>query len=218
MAKTRDETTETISFCVVDDHMIVHDGLRAMADREPDLEFRGGALRADAGLQLVRREQPAIVLLDLRIAGENRLDLCPRLREAAPSTRVLLFTGYGSPELLTSSIQAGAAGYVLKDTSTARLPSVMREVYEVGSYFDPRLAGRVLASHAGGRRPDDLFTEEETAIVAMIAEGATNQQIGDALHMSPHTVKFRVSAMLQRMGVHRRTELVRLAMTKQIID
>jgi two-component system response regulator DevR len=207
-----------IRFCVVDDHMIIHDGLRAMADREPDLEFRGGALGAEDAVELVAREQPDLVLLDLRIGERNRLDLCATLRQAAPATRVLLFTGYGSPELLTGSIRAGAAGYVLKDTNTARLPDALREVHETGSYYDPRLAGGVLAATAGDRPDGDALSEQEVAIIRMIATGATNQDIGQALHMSPHTVKFRITDMLRRFGLRRRSELVHVAMTRQVIE
>lgn len=205
-----------IRFCVVDDHEIVHDGLRAMADRADDLEFAGSASSADEAMELVDRVRPEVLLLDMRLASGNSIETCVALARAFPQLKIAIFSAYGNPELLAQAIQAGAAGYVLKETTTARLPDVIRELSSAGSYFDPRLASGLLRRSTRSGQP--AFNERELEIVKLVARGMDNHAIGEQVCISPHTVKFHITAMLRRHGVKRRTELVRLAMDLHLID
>lgn len=205
-----------IRFCIVDDHEIVHDGLRAMAGRETDLEFAGAAASAADAKRLIAVERPDVLLLDMRLTAENSLDSCSTLSTALPGIKIAVFSAYGNPELLERAIRSGAAGYVLKETTTARLPDIIRELVASGSYFDPRLASGLLRRSAGPSQP--AFNDRELEIVRLIARGLDNHRIGDEVCISPHTVKFHVSAMLRRHKVRRRTELVRVAMDLHLID
>ncbi|ODU03433.1 MAG: DNA-binding response regulator [Pseudonocardia sp. SCN 72-86] len=205
-----------IRFCVVDDHEIVHDGLRAMADREPDLEFAGSATTAGEAEGLVAGARPDVLLLDMRLAGGNSTDTCAALSAAFADLKIAVFSGYGNPELLEQAIRAGAAGYILKETTTSRLPDVIRELASTGSYFDPRLASGLLRRKASAQQP--AFNERELEIVRLIARGLDNHAIGEQVCISPHTVKFHVTAMLRRHTLSRRAELVRLAMDLHLID
>jgi two-component system response regulator DevR len=189
-----------IRFCVVDDHMIVHDGLRAMADRENDLNFAGAASALTDALALVRDARPDVVLLDLRLDGESSTDLCAELTAQFPAVAVVIFSAYGNAELVAQAVRAGAAGYVLKETNTARLPDIMREVATTGTYFDPRLAGSLLRKSLTSTARPDAFNERELAIVGLIARGVNNHDIGAELNISSHTVKFHVTTMLRRHG------------------
>lgn len=211
--------TRVIRLCVVDDHMVVRDGVRAMAEREPDLEFAGGIGTIEGALDLVTRERPDVLLLDLRIGDQDSFDVCRQITESGLPVKVLLFTAYGNAQLLTQSIRAGAGGYVLKDTNTSRLPDILREFVETGTYFDPRIAGRMLVStlrppHAprqAERTTEARLNERELAIIRMIANGDSNYDIADALHLSPNTIKFHITGLLRRFDVRRRAELVRVA-------
>jgi DNA-binding NarL/FixJ family response regulator len=205
-----------IRFCVVDDHEIVHEGLRAMAGREDDLEFAGSATTATEAEKLVVDAQPDVLLLDMRLAGGNTFDTCAALSAAFGDLKIAIFSGYGNPELLAQALHAGAAGYILKETTTARLPGIIRELATTGSYFDQRLAGGLLRRSAGANQA--AFNERELEIVRLIARGLDNHQIGEQVFISPHTVKFHVTAMLRRHKLSRRTELVRLAMDLHLID
>lgn len=205
-----------IRFCVVDDHEIVHDGLRAMAAREDDLEFVGSVASAAEAEGLVAAARPDVLLLDMRLAGGNSIDTCAALAGAYPDMRVAVFSAYGNAELLAQAIQAGAAGYVLKETTTSRLPDIIRELVTSGSYFDPRLASGLLKRSAGRNQP--AFNDRELEIVRLIARGMDNHRIGEEVCISPHTVKFHVTAMLRRHNLSRRTELVRMAMDLHLID
>ncbi|MDN3285967.1 response regulator transcription factor [Streptomyces thermocarboxydus] len=207
-----------IRFAVVDDHMIVHDGLQAMASRADDLEFVGAAETPDDALGLLEETRPDVLVLDLRLNGESSTELCATVRRRHPDVIVLMFSAYGNTELLTQAIRAGAAGYVLKDTNTGRMPEILRELVRAGSYFDPRIAGSLLLTSISNPSEPVSFSERELAIIRLIARGANNHDIGEALSVSPHTVKFHISTMFKRHGVHRRAELVRLAMDLQLLD
>lgn len=205
-----------IRFCVVDDHEIVHDGLRAMAGREADLEFVGSAAEATDAEGLIRAERPDVLLLDMRLAAGNSLDTCAALSAAFPDMKIAVFSAYGNPELLERAIRAGAVGYILKETTTSRLPDIVRDLVTSGSYFDPRLASGLLRRSAESSQP--AFNDRELEIVRLIARGMDNHRIGEEVCISPHTVKFHVTAMLRRHKLRRRTELVRVAMDLHLID
>lgn len=205
-----------IRFCVVDDHEIVHDGLGAMASREPDLEFVGATVSAVDADRLVTAERPDVLLLDLRLAASNSFDTCAALSAAFPDMKIAMFSAYGNTELLERAIRSGAAGYVLKETTTSKLPDILRELVATGSYFDVRLASGLLKRSTGPNPP--AFNDRELQIVQLIARGMDNHQIGEEVRISPHTVKFHVTAMLRRHKVRRRTELVRVAMDLHLID
>ncbi|MBN9743488.1 DNA-binding response regulator [Amycolatopsis sp. A1MSW2902] len=205
-----------IRFCVVDDHEIVHDGLRAMADREEGLEFAGATTTAGGVAPLLEAARSDVLLLDMRLAGRNSIDLCTELAAAFPDLKIAILSAYGNAELLEKAILAGAVGYILKETTTSRLPGIIRELAEDGSYFDPRLASGLLKRSA--QRSQSAFNDRELEIVRLIARGMDNHRIGEAVSISPHTVKFHVTAMLRRHELARRTELVRLAMDLHLLD
>ncbi|WP_256829534.1 response regulator [Ornithinimicrobium faecis] len=212
----RGEVTPPIRFCVVDDHDIVLLGLEAMASREPDLEFCGGASQAGEAADLLRREQPEILLLDLRLDGENSIPLCAELHSEFPEVSIVMFTAFGNEDLLAAAIRAGAVGYILKDSSTAGLPDRLRTIRCDGSHFDPRIASQALLTAMGSAAPQTL-SDRELAIVRFIAEGYDNHEIAAEVHVSVHTVKFHVGALLRRYEVKRRSELVRVLMERQLL-
>lgn len=201
-----------IAIGVVDDHMIVQDGINAMTQRTDDLVYWGGASSSAELLRLLETGAPDIMLLDLRIASENGFDLCRIVRHRFPDVRVVVFTAHGSVALLRESVEAGAVGYILKDASTRRLPDVVRHVHQHGSYFDPRLAeDLVLASAFQSRtRSGPDLSDREEIVLRMVAQGRTNAEIAETLHFSYHTIKLCVSRLLSKYGVKRRTELVRI--------
>jgi DNA-binding NarL/FixJ family response regulator len=209
----------TIGIFVVDDHMVVHDGVRALTERDPTFKFCGGATGSREALERIPRSDPDIVLLDLRIGSENGFDLCERLREQTPELGILVFSAFGNADLLTQAIRAGANGYVLKDTNTSRLPAIFREFHDAGSYFDPRTAGQLLidAIAAPSGKQSKQLSERELAIIKLVGQGASNYDIANELNISPHTVKFHITTLLRRFGVRRRAELIKVAMDRQIL-
>lgn len=209
-----------IGFCVIDDHEVVHDGLAALAGREPDLEFLGAATTVGDGAGLVARTRPDVALVDLRIGergGGNGIELCRTLTAAPAPPAVIIFSAYGNRDLLAQAVDAGASGYMLKETSVSRVPGILREVVTAGSWFEPRIAGELLQR----RRTSGAaatFSERDLAIVRGIGRGESNHEIGEHLHLSSHTVKYHVASMLRRHGCGRRAELVRVAHDRHLLD
>jgi DNA-binding NarL/FixJ family response regulator len=206
-----------ISIGVVDDHMIVLDGLRAMAERTDDIEYWGGASSGRELLELLANGLPHVLLLDLRLASENGFEVCRRVHALHPTVRIVVFTAHGNASLLRESVRAGAVGYILKDASTRRIPDVVRHVHRNGSYFDPRLASEMILELAptGTTASPDL-TERERRVLELIATGRTNAEIARELHFSYHTIKLVVSDLLAKFGVARRTELARIAAEREL--
>lgn len=210
-----------IGFCVVDDHEVVHDGLRALAGREPDLEFLGAAATAEEGEGLVARARPDVAMVDLRIGerdGGNGIELCRALTRSPRPPAVVIFSAYGNRELLAQAIEAGASGYLLKETSVRRVPDILREVVTAGSWFEPRIAGELLQGRLGADPSPAGFTDRELAVVRGIGRGESNHEIGERLHLSSHTIKYHVASMLRRHGCSRRAELVRVAHELHLLD
>jgi len=208
--------TETIRFCAVDDHDIVLYGVEAMAAREPGLVYCGGAADARSALALVEHQRPDLLLLDLRLGSGNSFALCEELSERVPATAVLMFTAFANEDLLRGAIQAGAVGYLLKDTSTAGLPDALRAARAEGSYFDPRVSNDALMASMRGT-PLPALTEREITILRLVAAGRDNHEIAEELGFSVHTIKLHIGQLLRRFGVRRRTELVRVLMERQLL-
>ena len=206
-----------IRFCVVDDHQVIQDGLSAMAQRDAELEFAGstGELHEAAALLMVAR--PHVLFLDLRLNGKSSIDTCASLSVHHPAVKIVIFSAYGNAELLRQSIRAGASGYILKDTSTKDIPNILRELIARGTYYDSRLSGSLLRQ-AGEVKNTEAFSERELRIITEVSRGSDTYAIAEVLHISPHTVKYHISAMLKRHALQRRSELVHLAMTLHLVD
>ena len=203
--------TRPIRICVVDDHPIVHYGLRYLASRTQDIEFCGGALDGRGLEALLRTVTPDIVLLDVNLNGENCFALCRKLKDKYPEIQVLVVSAYGDAHLLQKSIRAGASGYALKSVSMMELPVAIRHLDEKGTYFSPSLSEYVLNSLGKTAAEVSELSPREKAIIRSIGRGLTNSEIAHELAISVHTVKFHVSQLLQQHQFRRRSELVKLA-------
>lgn len=188
-----------------------------MAQREEELEFAGSTGALNEAWGLLATAQPDVLLLDLRLNGVSSMATCALLSKSYPHVRIVIFSAYGNPELLRQSIRAGASGYILKDTSTREIPGMLRELATSGTYYDSRLSGSLLRQ-SGDTKHTEAFSERELSIIAEISKGADTYAIAALLHISSHTVKYHVSAMLKRHNLQRRSELVRLAMNLHLVD
>lgn len=200
-----------IRICVIDDHPVVHDGLRYLAAQVPQIEFCGGALSGREAEALLRTVRPDILLFDVNLNGENSFALCRRIKDKYPSIKILILSAFGDAHLLQRSIRAGASGYALKSVSMAEMPAAIRHLHERGTYFSADLSDHVLLGLGSPGRGNGDISPRDTAILRLIARGMTNAEIARELAMSVHTVKFHVSQLLQQHHCRRRSELVKLA-------
>lgn len=209
---------ESIRVGIVDDHPVVRDGVRRMAEQAPGLGFCGEASNGEELKALLGRIELDVLIFDVRLADEDGFALCAWVHCTYPDLRVLMLSAFGNAYLLQESVRAGASGYALKDVSMRQLPTIVRQIHEEGTYFDPRLSGEVL--RALGKEADDPghnLSPREVAIIRLVAEGMTNKEIARELSLSPDTVKLHVGELLHRLGLKRRPELVKFGFQNNLI-
>ena len=184
---------------VVDDHDVVHWGFRVLLGEQSWVERCLAARTGDEALELVRTLRPHVALVDLFLAGESGADVCKSIREASPSTRVLLISGAGrmSP---AAARAAGASGFVSKDLEARDLAAAVRMV-GLGMTMFARKA----------EQPQPLLSAREREVLDLIAAGSTNREIAEQLYLSPHTIKEHTSALYRKLGARNRAEAVQLA-------
>jgi DNA-binding NarL/FixJ family response regulator len=181
---------------VVDDHDVVHWGIRLMLTQQPWVERCLSAHSGREALALATRYQPHVALVDLFIGEESGAEICGQLRATAPGTRVLLFSGAGdiSPHAARA---AGASGFAHKDWPARRLAAAVRTVGLGNTNFERQERHGALG-----------LSDRERSVLGLMASGATNPEIAEALHLSKHTIKEHTSALYRKLGVRNRTEAV----------
>jgi two-component system response regulator DesR len=178
---------------------VVHWGFRVLLSEQPWVERCLAARTGADALRLVRAFRPHVALVDLFLADESGADLCVSIRQASPSTRVLLISGSGrlSPHAARA---AGASGFVSKDVDARVVVAAVRRVGSGMTLFPPK-----------ADQPAPLLTEREREVLDLIAAGATNREIAGRLYLSPHTVKEHTSALYRKLRARNRAEAVQRA-------
>jgi DNA-binding NarL/FixJ family response regulator len=196
-----ERSPERLRVLVVDDHDVVHWGFRLMLTQQPWVERCISAHSGPEAMSLARRYRPHVALVDLFIGEESGAEVCERLRAAQPETRVLLFSGAGeiSPHAARA---AGASGFAYKDWPARKIAGAVRMVGLGKTVFERQ--DRQGQGALG-------LSDREREVLALMASGATNPEIGEALHLSRHTVKEHSSAVYRKLGVRNRTEAVQRA-------
>jgi two-component system response regulator DevR len=202
-----------VRIMLVDDHAIVRQGLRSILGRESDLEVVAEASTAPEALVVVRHARPQIVLLDLKLSTSSDaegLELCAQLVAEHPEVRVLVLTTFLDEQLVLTAIRLGAKGYVVKDVDTTGLIRAIRDVARGESAFDPRSAAAMVRglNAPAPQETTSSLTARETEVMALLARGQSNGEIGRSLYISETTAKFHVGNILRKLGVSRRAEAV----------
>ncbi len=204
-----------IRILLVDDHPVVRDGLVAVLEDETDFQIVGSVGTVDEALLFVSRLRPDVILLDLELPGTGGIDALPRLAEASPDSRVIVFTAYDADERVVAAIKGGAKGYVLKGAAAGEIAQAVRAVHAGGSYLTPRVAAKVMAQVARPR-PASL-TGREHQVLRLVAEGLATKQIARRLGISERTVKFHVTSVLNKLGAENRAQAVAVASQRGLI-
>jgi DNA-binding NarL/FixJ family response regulator len=198
----------------------VRQGLRTVLDSREGIEVVGEAGDGETTVVAVERQKPDIVLMDLVMPGLGGLAAIRLIRERTPDTRVVVLTSFASDDQVIPAVQAGAAGYLLKDVEPAGLEAAIRLVHEGEALLDPQIAGRVMEEVARPSPGGDLssLTPREREVLGLLARGLSNRQLADALVVSEKTVKTHVSNILMKLGVHDRTQAALLAVREGLVD
>ncbi len=200
-----------IRVMLVDDHEVVRRGLSSLIDAEDGLEVVGEAGDGPEGVGLAGILKPDVVVMDVRMPNGGGVEACRGLRDHHPEIRVIMLTSFSDDEALFNSIMAGAAAYVLKQIRGHDLVDAIRKVAAGQSLLDPTVTRRVLERLRLARVEDKdprlarLSTQEEH-ILDLVAEGHTNREIAETIHLSDKTVKNYVSSILRKLEVQRRAE------------
>lgn len=206
-----------IRIVLADDHPVVREGLRAMLDAEPDLEVVGDADSGPRAEALAARLRPDIVLMDLRMPGGGGVESIERMSRAGLPGRVVVLTTYETDRDILRAVEAGAAGYLLKDLPRAELAEAVRAAARGETVLAPTVAAK-LVDQLRVRPQRPRLSARETAVLRLVAEGCTNAEIGRRLYIGESTVKTHLLRVFGKLGVDDRTAAVTSALRHGLLD
>jgi DNA-binding NarL/FixJ family response regulator len=217
-----------IRVLICDDQDVVRKGLNIILSHSAGIEVVGLAQDGEEAVKLVQAKPPDVVLMDLKMPRLNGIQATRRITTAVPQVKVVVLTTYDGDEWVFEAIRAGASGYLLKDASSEQIVTAVQDVVNGRVHLDPQIAGKVLAEfnrldHTPPRpTPDDparqTLTGREISILQLMTQGKNNQDIADALFLSPGTVKNNVSTILGKLHANDRTQAVLAALRRGIVD
>lgn len=204
-----------IRVLIVDDHPVVRAGIEGMLASQPDLEIVGQAADGAGAVALCADLHPAVVLMDLRMAGMDGVAATRAIKSRFPAIQVLVLTTYDSDADILRAIEAGATGYLLKDTPREQLFQAIRAAARGEAALAPTVAARLMTRM---RAPaEEALSAREIEVLARVARGASNRQVGRELHISEATVKTHLIHIFDKLGVADRTAAVTAALERGIL-
>jgi len=213
-----------IAVLLVDDHAVVRQGLRALLEAEGDIAVVGEAQNGREAVVLAKKTLPDVVLMDLAMPGMNGLEATRQIVRNVTSARVLVLTSYGDDDYVAQLMEAGATGYLLKQTAAADLLKAIREVRHGNAFFSPVIAKRLrqqsrAAFVVGEQNPkSEKLTSREAEVLQLVAEGFANKQIAAELTISIKTVEKHRQQAMNKLNIHDIAGLTRYAMAKGWVE
>jgi len=205
-----------IRLLIVDDHPIVRDGLQGVLQSQPDIEVVGEAADGEAAVQMANSLSPDIVLMDLRMPVMDGVTALREIRTRNPQCQVLVLTTYDSDADILPAIEAGASGYLLKDSTREELYAAIRAAARGETVLAPAVAARLVGRM---RAPaEEKLSSRELEVLQLVAEGGSNSEIASRLHISQATVKSHLIHIFGKLGVSDRTAAVTVALKRGILS
>ncbi len=208
-----EKTKTLIRLLIVDDHPVVRAGLSSMLCKQPGLELVGAAAGAEEALALLERCPADVVLLDLRMPKMSGIEALHALRKLSSPPQVIILSSFEFDEEIYRAVQAGARGYLLKETSRDEIVAAIVTVHAGKQYFPPAIARRL-----ADRKHRSSLSPRELEILELLSKGLTNKEIGRAFGISSHTVRNHVNNINQKLEVTDRTEAASVAIKQGIIS
>jgi DNA-binding NarL/FixJ family response regulator len=200
---------EKITVMVVDDHPTFREGLASLLREEADIDVVGTLEDGLQALEIARSQKPEIVVMDISMPGLNGIEAAKQIREISPDTAILMLSAFNYPTYVMTSLKAGAAGYLTKDTPLDKIVSAIRMIHSGGSVFDLKVAGKILNRMASGKlETSPELHPRELQILDLAAQGKVNKEIGNQLSISERTVQTHLVNIFRKLGVNSRTEAI----------
>jgi two-component system response regulator NreC len=207
----------SIRIDLADDHAVVRSGLRFVLEHEDEMEVIAEAGDLAETLRKVRAIRPDVLVLDLNMGPESSLPSIPALREDVPDTAIVVLTMQNEPGFAREALQAGAAGYVLKEAADDELVEAVRAAARGETYLNPKLGARLAAEPPAPTGPADDLSEREVEVLRLIALGNTNAEIAEQLFLSVRTVESHRAHIQRKLGRTTRAELVSYALERGLM-
>ncbi|TES89212.1 MAG: response regulator transcription factor [Anaerolineales bacterium] len=212
----------TIRLVLVDDHAVVRSGLHMILDPVEDIQIIGEAETGMEGVELANKEKPDVILMDIHLPDLSGIEAAKLIKEQCPGTAIVALTIHEDEEYFFKMLEAGASGYVPKRAAPEELLTAIRAAAEHEVYIYPSLAKLLVKDflsqpQSRADRGTDGLTDREMELLAHLADGATNNEIADTLHISPKTVARHRENIMRKLKLRNRTELVKYAIRKGII-
>ena len=210
-----------IRILIVDDHAILREGVRALLAAHADFEVVGEASDGLQAIAEVERLDPDVVLMDIAMPGLGGIEATIELKKLGRRAKVLILSQYEDREYVRRLLKAGVSGYVLKKSAGSELANAIRAVHRGGLVLDPEVA-RAAMSEGGpaagaGSDPYETLTDREKQVLKLVAEGKSNKEVADDLGISVKTAMTHREHVMEKLGLHNRTELVRFAIRQGVI-
>lgn len=202
-----------IKVLLAEDHVVVRQGIREIIQREEDIEIVGEVGDGEEAVQVAEQLEPDIILMDIAMPKLNGIEATRRIKESHPSISILVLTAYDNEEFIFALLEAGAAGYLLKNVQSRQLLNAIRAVYDGESVLHPTIAKKVLSRLSLGREKrseekGELLTERELEVLRLGAEGLANKQIAAELLLGERTVQTHWRNIFNKLGISSRTEAI----------
>ncbi len=210
-----------IKVLIADDHALFREGIRALLQSYGDIEIVGEATDGREALDKLTQLAPHLVLMDIAMPNMGGLEATKRIRKEFPEVKVLVLTQYQDSEYVLSMLRAGAKGFITKTASASELVTAIRAIHRGESFLYPSAATAVVEGYLSGvetRTEYDRLTEREREVLQLVAEGCTNQDIASKLFISIKTVLRHRENIMEKLGFHNRTELIKYAISKGLIE
>lgn len=215
---------QKIRVLIVDDHAIVRAGIRLLLQAEPDIEVVGEAGDGHEAIAQTEALQPDVVLMDVAMPGVSGLEATREIKRRWPHVQVLGLTMHRSDDYFFRMLEAGASGYVLKGADPGDLITAVRAVHQGEVFLYPSMAKKLVTDYMERVRAGEVappyanLTDREVEVLRLIAEGHTTAEIGELLNLSPHTVQSHRRAIMEKLNLHDRVELVKYAIRRGLIE
>jgi len=207
-----------IRVLVADDHPMLREGLVAVLGTQPDFEVVGEAADGAEVVRLAERLGPDVILLDLEMPNVDGVAALERLKESGAEARTVVFTAYDTDERILGALRAGARGYLLKGASRQEIFEAIRVAHSGGSLLGPAATARLLRHVQRDEKDSNALTPRELEVLRLVAEGLSNREMATRLFVTERTIKFHVSSLLNKLDAENRTDAVRIAVRRGLIQ